>query len=116
MAPPCAGARPAPILGVRTLVNQPQRRPALVFHLRHGALPRILVGPPPQQLRAVPEAPSGEVVVLHFHHELRRERLELARPLRAPAAGPAWRPARKSRSLSQRLQLFREGALFARRN
>ena len=57
--------------------------------LVEGALPGRLVGPPPDQLRAVPEPVRGDVVVLDLDDERRPERLPVRGLLRRPAARPA---------------------------
>src|SRR5579884_3434395 len=88
--------------------NQVQRRAALLLHLRHPALIRALVRPPAQVLGAVAETAAGEVVILHFHHQLRRQRLKFAGALGAPAAGASWRAAGEARRLAQRFQFPRQ--------
>src|SRR5689334_15492361 len=67
------------------LTQQLHRRAAFLLELSDRALLRRLVRAPAEERRAVTEAAAGEVVVLHFEHELRCEGLPFARALGAPS-------------------------------
>src|SRR5688500_8475127 len=69
-------------------------------------LTRRFVRSPADECRAMPEAAAGEMIVLHFHDQLRLERLPLSRPRGAPATGAARRAPGKAGGLDQRLQLW----------
>jgi hypothetical protein len=60
----------------------------------------------------VPEPAPGKVVVLHFDHELGRQRLPLGGPLGAPPARPTRRLSREAGFFYQLLDLFRERFLL----
>jgi hypothetical protein len=68
----------------------------------------------------MPEAASGEVVIRHFNHIFRLDRLPFGRPFGGPSARSAWGISRKAYILPYRLELIGEGRLFvgfnARRN
>src|SRR6266542_5255573 len=74
--------------------------------LLKGALFRLLVRAPAEELCAVTKAAAGEMIILNFNHQLRLERLPFACLLRAPAAWSAGLVTRKSRWRSQRFELF----------
>src|SRR5438094_5806148 len=71
------------------------------LHLVHGALARRLVRTPAQELGAVAEPAAREMIVADLHHQLRRERLPLARALRAPPTRTPWRAAGEARGLDE---------------
>src|SRR4051794_20044032 len=83
-------------------------------HLVERALPRRFVFSPAQNFRAVPEAFAREMIVGHFHHDLRIDWLPLAASFRTPAARAAGRVAGKAGLFLQRLELFRESRFFVR--
>src|SRR3979411_1146466 len=78
----------------------------LALYLLHGALAWILLQAPPQEFSPMTESAAGEVIKLHFRHQLGFERLPLHRMFCAPAAQPARRFSRKSWGLDYFLQLF----------
>jgi hypothetical protein len=51
---------------------------ALEPDLFHKTLMRVFIGPPAQKLRAMAKARAREVIVLHFDHEVRPQRLPFA--------------------------------------
>ena len=56
------------------------------LHLRRRALRGLLVGAPAQEFRPVAKATAGEMVELHFNHQLGIERFPLAGAFAAPPA------------------------------
>jgi hypothetical protein len=68
----------------------------LALHLLKGALRRLLVWTPAQELCAVSKAAASEVIVLNFDNEFRLEWLPLGRPLSRPTTGPTRRVARET--------------------
>src|SRR5204863_4336653 len=83
--------------------RNPESQGKELGELIEGALTRLLVGPPAQQLRSVTETASREVVVAHFADERRGQSLPFARTLGAPAARPAWSTSGKTAAPLQRL-------------
>src|SRR6476660_7573414 len=83
--------------------QEPQTRAAAPRDLIERALSRRLIGPPAEQMRAMPKAIAREVVVLNFDDQLRPQRLPLGAAFRAPATRAARSAARKTRRLNQRL-------------
>src|ERR1700730_3221156 len=71
-------------------------------HLIERALPGLLVGAPAQELGAVPEAATGEMVVAHLADQDRAQRLPVGRAPLAPAAGSSRAPAGEARRLDER--------------
>jgi hypothetical protein len=71
-----------------------------------------LVGAPTQKFSAVPESIAGEVIVLHFNHQLWFYRLPLRRSLGAPSAWPSGRIAGETRRLDQRFNFLQQGFFF----
>ena len=71
------------------------------------ALGGRFVGSPAEELRAVAEAASGEVIELNFDDQLRPQRLPFHRPLGAPAARSAGSAAGETWSAHERFQLRR---------
>src|SRR3954447_20668456 len=53
------------------------------------ALLRCLVRPPAQELGAVPETITRDMIETHFHHQFRSNRLPFAASRGTPAAWPA---------------------------
>src|SRR4051812_43418762 len=86
------------------------------MYLIHFTLARRFVGPPAEKLRAVPEAPIGEVIVFDFHDELWLERLPLRRPLGAPSTWPAGRVACEPWWFDQLFQLACKSGSFRTRH
>ena len=102
-----------PLVG-RFLIEQPERRLALLLHLRQSAARRALIRTPVKKFRSVPEAMAGEVIVLHLNYQFWFEGLPFGAAFSAPAAGSTGCRARKTRRGYQGLKLFRESWLFAR--
>ena len=59
----------------------------------------------------MPKSTGREMIVGHFDHKLRRERLPLARTLRAPATRTAWRSAGEAGRANVPFQLLRHRRL-----
>src|SRR5262249_59442728 len=62
-------------------LERPTACAGLASHLGHCALRCLLVRPPPQKLRSMPEPAASEVIVLDLSHQHRLERMPLAYPV-----------------------------------
>src|SRR5947208_15041680 len=81
----------------RAAAEDLQHLAAAPIYLRDAAFPRRLVGPPPQEVGAVPEPVSREMVVFHLDDQPGYERLPPLRTAVAPAAGTAGGAAAEAR-------------------
>jgi hypothetical protein len=81
-------------------------RAILPLNLLHGAVVRIFVWAPAKEFGSVPESSAGEVIELHFHHQLGNDRLPFSRTIRAPSAGAAGRLSAEARLFHDRFQLL----------
>src|SRR5688572_23774769 len=77
-----------------------------MLDLVHRALARRLVGAIANDLRAMAETASREMIVGNLHDYLRIDRLPFAAPFRAPAAGTTRRIPGEARFLLQRFEFF----------
>src|SRR5947209_8448801 len=87
--------------------QQRQRRFALLANLGGFAVLRPLFRSPAQELRAMAEAVSRKMIVLHFDDQLRRDWFPFARTLCTPAARATRRSSGKSRRFDKRFQALR---------
>ena len=88
--------------------QQVQRGAVFAFHLPERAIPWCLLRPPPQELGSMPEAPSREMIELHFDHELGLYGFPLRGAFGAPAARSSRRLAGKTWRLDHALQFLRQ--------
>src|SRR5687767_8382326 len=100
----------------RATSHQRECRPALLLDLRDPALLRRLVRTPAEEARPVAEAAAIEVIVAHLDDQLRRQRLPLGRPRRAPATRTARRLTGEARRLHEFLEALRDRLLLGVRD
>src|SRR5437016_13591671 len=81
-----------------------RRRRSWRRDLLKGALPRGLVGPPPQKSGAMAEPAATDMIIAHLGNQFQPQRLPLGGALGVPPAGTSRRIAGEAGRLDQRFE------------